>query len=60
MCCWEARELFVMTYPTWLSGFFEFFIVLAFAAGWWVLEWKGRQLDRRREERERAAETEKL
>ena len=23
-----------------LSGFFEFFIVLAFAAGWWVLEWK--------------------
>lgn len=49
-----------MTYPTWLSGFFEFFIVIAFAAGWWVLEWKGRQLDRRREERERAAETEKI
>ena len=44
-----------MTTPHWLTGFFEFFIVLAFAAAWGVMEWKGRQLDRKRahEEQER-------
>jgi hypothetical protein len=43
-----------MTNPTWIAGFFEFFIVVAFAAGWGVLEWKGRQLDKQSEERARA------
>ncbi len=45
-----------MTYPNWLSGFFEFFIVMMFAAGWWVLEWKGRQLDKESDRRARAKE----
>lgn len=33
----------------------ELAIVLAFAAGWMVLEWQGRRLDRQRDERERKA-----
>jgi hypothetical protein len=43
---------------TWYYGFFELIIVLAFVAGWMVLEWKGRQLDRAQEARAREAKTE--
>jgi hypothetical protein len=44
---------------TWYYGFFELLIALAFIAGWLVLEWKGRQLDRAREERERKKDIER-
>ncbi len=38
-------------------GFVEFFVVALFAAGWAILEWQGRRLDRKRdEERKREAE----
>lgn len=39
----------------WPLAFMELAIVLAFAAGWLVLEWQGRRLDRQRDERERKA-----
>jgi len=43
-----------MTTPTWVYGFFDLLIVLAFAGAWWVMEWKGRQLDKQQEERRKA------
>ncbi|MBR2535807.1 MAG: hypothetical protein IKE66_07010 [Hyphomicrobium sp.] len=42
----------------WPLAFMELAIVLAFAAGWLILEWQGRRLDRQRDEREvRESET---
>lgn len=34
-------------------AYMELIVVLAFAAGWLVLEWAGRRLDREKAERER-------
>jgi hypothetical protein len=36
-----------------MYAFMELFVVLAFAAGWLVLEYVGRRLDRQKEARER-------
>lgn len=46
----------MMISANWLYGFFEFFIVLAFALAWLVMEWQGRRLDKKREREERAKE----
>jgi hypothetical protein len=42
-----------MSDQNWVSGFFEFYIVLAFGLAWWIMEWQGRRLDKRREEEQR-------
>jgi hypothetical protein len=50
----QARELetsTTMTTPTWVYGSFELLFVLAFSGAWWVMERKGRQLDRQSEAR---------
>jgi hypothetical protein len=45
-----------MNSQNWTLAFFEFFIVLAFGLAWWVMEWQGRKLDKKREAERRATE----